>query len=103
MSVTNENQIQKSRQLIDGFKKHINNLRDKGITVDELNKMSEELDELVVSNKEYDAIRALLKEKSRKTNQILKEVKQVFVEKKKLIKGYYPQEEWIKYGVLDKR
>src|SRR5574344_1182245 len=103
MSVTNEIQLQKSRQLIDGFKKNINDLRDKGVTLDELSKMSEELDALAAANKECVAIREQLKTKSHNASRILTEVKQTFVEKKKLIKGYYPQEEWIKYGVMDKR
>ena len=36
-------------------------------------------------------------------NGILSGVKEIFAEKKKIIKGYYPQEEWERYGVMDKR
>jgi hypothetical protein len=36
-------------------------------------------------------------------NKILQNVKDSFAEKKKIIKGYYPQEEWMKFGVQDKR
>jgi hypothetical protein len=30
-------------------------------------------------------------------------VKEVYTERKKTIKGYYPQERWMDYGVPDKR
>jgi hypothetical protein len=30
-------------------------------------------------------------------------VKEAYAEKKKALKGYYPQERWMDYGVPDKR
>lgn|SRR5574344_534652 len=103
MSRTNEIQIEKSRQLIDSFKKNISDLRSKGVTESDLDKMSSDLDALAAANKECDVLREQLREKSRKSNNILSTVKDAFFEKKKMIKGFYPQEQWIKYGVIDKR
>jgi hypothetical protein len=103
MSVTNENQIQKSRLLIDGFRKHINELQAKGVTENELKRMESDLEALSAANKECDAIRAEMRAKSQNARKILTDVKEIFVEKKKIIKSNYPQEEWIKYGVTDKR
>lgn len=103
MSVTNEIQIQKSRQLIDGFRKNINVLREHGVKDEDLAKMEKDLDALTVANKECDTVRAEMREKSQNSRKILTAVKEVFVEKKKLIKGLYPQEEWIRFGIVDKR
>src|SRR5574344_1149344 len=100
MSVTNEIQIQKSRQLIDGLRKNINEIRAKGINESELKSMSEQLDALSAANKECDAIRATLKTKSRAMNNILAQVKESFATKKKVIKSNYPQEKWINFGVI---
>lgn len=89
--------------LIDGLRNNIDTLRDKGFSLDELNAMNAELDALRQANQECDAIREQLSGKVKRLNEILTGVKEKFAEKKKVIKGYYPQEEWIRYGVQDKR
>lgn len=103
MSKTIDLQIEKSRVLIDGLRKNLDALTGKGFCSDELEKMSADLDKLQVASDECDAMREQLSEKVKHVNGILSEVKEIFAEKKKVIKGYYPQEEWIKYGVQDKR
>lgn len=103
MSKTIDLQIEKSRVLIDGLRKNLDALRDKGFSAEELDDMSAQLDTLKVANEECDAIRAQLSQKVKHVNGIMDSVKERFVEKKKVIKGYYPQEEWIRFGVQDKR
>lgn len=103
MSKTIDLQIEKSRILIDGLRKNLDVLKDKGFNSEELDCMSKELDILKQANEECDAMREQLSSKVKNMNSILTNVKNVFTEKKKIIKGYYPQEEWLKYGVLDKR
>lgn len=65
--------------------------------------MNAELDRLYAANKECDAMREQLPGKDKHMNEILLGVKEKFTEKKKVIKGYYPQEQWVRYGVQDKR
>ena len=36
-------------------------------------------------------------------NAVMARVKSAYAEKKKTLKGYYPQERWADYGVPDKR
>lgn len=103
MSKTIDLQIEKSRVLIDGLRKNIDALRDKGFDGGELDTMTADLEALRQANRECDAIREQLSEKVKTVNDILAGVKEKFAEKKRIIKGYYPQEEWIKYGVQDKR
>jgi hypothetical protein len=103
MSKTIDLQVEKSRVLIDGLRKNLNALRDKGINSDELDRMLSDLESLRVANEECDKSRLALSAKVRTMNAILVNVKEKFAEKKKIIKGYYPQEEWSKYGVQDKR
>ena len=63
----------------------------------------EELAELAKVNEECDAIREALTAKVKEVNMKLIVVKDKFAEKKKIIKNNYPQEEWARYGVMDKR
>lgn len=103
MSKTIETQIEKSRILIEGLRNNISTLADKGITTGELDQMSASLDRLREANRECDELRSVLSAKVHDMNSILLSVKEAFAEKKRVIKGYYPQEEWMRYGVQDKR
>lgn len=103
MSKTIDLQIEKSRVLIEGLSRNIEALRDKGIASDALENMSADLDRLKASNDECDRIREELSLKVKAMNEILAQVKDAFAEKKRIIKTNYPQEQWINYGVQDKR
>lgn len=89
--------------LIEGLSKNIETLRDKGIVSDELQAMTADLERLKVANDECDKIREELSQKVKNMNAILSGVKEAFAEKKRIIKVNYPQEQWIRYGVQDKR
>ena len=103
MSKTIDLQIEKSRVLIEGLGKNIETLRDKGIASEELHAMAADLERLKLSNDECDKIREELSRKVKAMNDILTTVKEAFAEKKRIIKTNYPQEQWIQYGVQDKR
>ena len=103
MSKTIDLQVEKSRLLIDGIRKNLSELADKGFSGAELDEMAAELEQLKAANAECDAVREQLSAKVKRCNDIMNSVKEKFAEKKKIIKGYYPQEEWLKYGVQDKR
>ncbi len=103
MSKTIDLQIEKSRLLIDGVRKHLNELQDKGFSAAELDQMAADLDALKAANIECDKVREELSKHVKKVNSMMDTVKTIFAEKKKIIKQNYLQEQWIKYGVQDKR
>jgi len=103
MSKTIDLQVEKSQMLIDGMKKNLNDLTDKGVNSQQLDTMQAALEELKAANAECDALRSELSKKVKRLNEHLAVVKEQFAEKKKLIKGYWPQEQWMRYGVADKR
>lgn len=103
MAKTIDLQVEKSRVLIEGLNNNLAEIADKGIVKAELDVMQAELDALAKANEECDALRESLSAKVREVNSKLAVVKDKFAEKKKIIKGNYPQDEWSKYGVLDKR
>lgn len=103
MSKTIEIQIEKSRNLIDGLRKHLNGGVGGGITPQEIDQMEQVLKVLTAANEEVDRLRDELAPKVKHMNQVLAEVKAAYAESKKTLKGYYPQERWLDYGIPDKR
>ncbi|MDD6392684.1 MAG: hypothetical protein PUG21_00110 [Prevotella sp.] len=103
MSKTIETQIEKSRSLIEGLRANMSSLPEREINANVLDSMAEELHRLDEANKECDELRALLPEKVRNMNSILIGVKDIYAEKKRIVKGMFPQTEWLRFGVADKR
>ena len=103
MSKTIDLQVEKSRMLIEGLRKNLAELADRGIRQEDLDVMSAELAELAKVNDECEAIRETLTAKVKEVNTKLLVVKDKFAEKKKIFKNNYPQEAWSRYGVMDKR
>ena len=103
MSKTIELQIEKSRNLIDGLRKHVANGQDPNITNADIEEMESNLKKLVAANEECDRLRAEVSAKVKNMNAILTNVKDAYLSCKRNIKGFYPQEQWADYGVPDKR
>ncbi len=102
MSKTVEIQIEKSRNLIEGLRKHLNGIGG-GVTNEEIDAMEQAVTELTVANAEVERLREELTPKVKQMNAVMDRVKEAYAEKKKTLKGYYPQERWADYGVPDKR
>jgi len=102
MSKTVELQIEKSRNLVEGLRKHLNGIGG-GVTNDEINDMEQAIRELEAINAEVKRLREELTPKVKQMNEKMARVKASYAEKKKTLKGYYPQERWVEYGIPDKR
>ena len=102
MSKTVEIQIEKSRNLIEGLRKHLSGIGG-GVTNDEVSEMEQTLKELEAINAEVNRLREELSPKVKHMNAVMARVKDAFADKKKTLKGYYPQERWAEFGVPDKR
>ena len=103
MSKTVEIQIEKSRSLVEGLRRHVREMGERGVTHDEINALEQAVKELEVANAEVDSLREQLTPKVKNMKIAMDRVKEVYTERKKTIKGYYPQERWMDYGVPDKR
>ena len=103
MSKTTEVQIEKSRNLIEGLRRHVREMGERGISNTEINEMEETVAMLTDANAEVDRLRAELTPKVKKMNDLMTIVKASYAESKKTLKGYYPQERWPDYGIPDKR
>ena len=103
MSKTVEIQIEKSRSLVEGLRRHVKEMGERGVTNEEINAMEQSVKELEAVNSEVDSIREQLTPTVAKLKLVMDRVKEAYTEKKKTLKGYYPQERWMDYGVPDKR
>lgn len=103
MSKTIDLQVQKSATLINALRGRLDEVRDKGISQESLDAMQQRLEELQENAKEVETLRARLSEQVKNTNAILTECKNSFINTKAVIRNNFLQEEWIKYGVTDKR
>ncbi len=102
MSKTVEIQIEKSRNLVEGLRKHLKGIGG-GVTNEEISAMEQAVRELEVANTEVERLREELSPKVKEMNSIMTRVKDAYADKKKTLKGYYPQERWADYGIPDKR
>ena len=103
MSKTTEIQIEKSRNLIEGLRKHVRETGNRGVSNEEIDQMENTLALLSEANGEVDRLREELSPKVKKMNDLMTIVKSSYTELKKTLKGYYPQERWADYGIPDKR
>ena len=103
MSKTVEIQIEKSRGLVEGLRRHVKEMGQRGVSIKEIDEMEQAIKELVAVNAEVDSIREQLTPAVARLKVAMDRVKDAYAEKKKTLKGYYPQERWMDYGVPDKR
>lgn len=103
MSKTIDLQIEKSARLIEALRAHIGEFTSKGITTTDLDDMSDNLNRLKESSRTTEDIRARLSAQVKTTSHILSQAKEAYAKAKAVVRSNYPQEEWIKYGVVDKR
>lgn len=103
MSKTIELQVEKSRALLEGLRAHVDELRPWGPSEADLGAMERDVEALRKVGEECDALRAELSQKVKAMNGVLRTVKDAYLERKKAVKVHFPQEQWARYGVADKR
>ena len=103
MSVTNLNEIDKADVLVAGLRKHLKEAQALGITTDAINRLEEAAKALRHKDAEVDELRRQTNIKAHENMDLIADLKAQMLAMRKAVKGHYPQYEWIKYGVQDKR
>jgi len=103
MSVTNLNEIDKADVLVAGLRKHLKEAQELGITIDALNRLEEAAKALRQKDAEVEELRRQTTLKVRENTNLIADMKNQMLSMRKAVKARYPQNEWIKYGVQDKR
>ena len=103
MSKTIDTQIEKSRNLIAGLRKHVGKKGEADFNEKEIAAMERELNQLQEASAEVSRLRDELAPKVKHMNELFGAVKEAYNERKKKLKGFYTQEQWSEYGIPDKR
>ena len=103
MSVTNLNEIDKADVLVAGLRKHHKEMEAIGITTDALNRLEKAAKVLRQKDAEVDELRRQANIKAHENMDLIADLKAQMLTMRKAVKARYPQYEWIRYGVQDKR
>lgn len=103
MSVTNLNEIEKADVLVAGLRKHLKEAQEIGITTDAINRLEEAAKDLRQKDAEVDKLRRQATLKAHENLELIADLKAQMLSIRTAVKARYPQYEWIKYGVQDKR
>ena len=103
MSVTNLNEIEKADVLVSGLRKHLKEAQEIGITTDAINRLEETAKDLRQKDAEVDKLRRQATLKAHENLELIADLKAQMLSMRTAVKARYPQYEWIKYGVQDKR
>ena len=103
MSVTNLNEIDKADVLVAGLRKHPNEVKELGITTDAINRLEEASKALRQKDAEVDGLRRQATLKAHENMELIADLKAQMLTMRKAVKARYPQYEWYKFGVQDKR
>ncbi len=103
MSVTNLNEIDKADVLVAGLRKHLKEAQEIGITTDAINRLEEAARDLRHKDAEVDKLRREATLKAHENLELIADLKAQMLSMRTSVKAHFPQHEWIKYGVQDKR
>lgn len=103
MSKTYSDQVDKATALAEGVRKNFELVKDKGITIADIELLEKQAKEVSEASAEVDELRAILSQKSAIAQKKLAEVKNQMLSVKHVIKQNFDQLKWQKFGIPDKR
>lgn len=103
MSITILNEIDKAKVLVDGMRKNLDKAKQLGIDALALDRLEKAFTNLKIKDDELDALRRRATLKVKENNELLADMKEQMLSMRKAVKQNYPQQEWMSFGVQDKR
>lgn len=105
MSISLKTVLSEEQSLADGIRdeKYSTSLKAIGISDGEADDLDNKASELRKANAEQEKLKADLKVASKKVNDLQNELYRQMMDDKKRIKLVIPQEEWVAFGITDKR
>ena len=103
MSITILNEIDKAKVLVDGMRKNLDKAKQLGIDAPALDRLEKAFTDLKIKDDELDALRRQATLKVKENNELLADMKEPMLSMRKAVKQNYPQQEWMSFGVQDKR
>ena len=103
MSITILNEIDKAKVLVDGMRKNLDKAKQLGFDAPALDRLEKAFTDLKIKDDELDALRRRATLKVKENNELLADMKEQMLSMRKAVKQNYPQQEWMSFGVQDKR
>jgi hypothetical protein len=103
MSKIYSDQVQKAQMLSAGLKKNYETIKNYGISREMIDRLEEDSKIATDMNKEVEDLREEVRMKSAKANKKLVDLKNNMQNAKQVIKRNFDQEQWQRFGILDKR
>jgi len=103
MSKTVDLQVEKVSGLIEGIRKNQGRLSAKGICVAKLDELDREIAAVAEANRRCEELRAECSAQIKLTNGLLENLKREYAIYRNQIRNNFPQEQWIEFGLQDKR
>lgn len=103
MSKTIDTQVEKVRKLVEGMLRNRDKLSAKGLSVDNIDQLTRDIEKLNASSEKYEAMKAECSAQSKLTHELLDKLKEDYAPFRNLIRNNFPQEQWIEFGLQDKR
>ena len=103
MSITILNEIDKAKVLVDGMRNNLDKAKQLGIDAPALDRLETAFTDLKIKDDELDALRRRATLKVKENNELLADMKEQMRSMRKAVKQNYPQQEWMSFGVQDKR
>lgn len=103
MSITILNEIDKAKVLVVGMRKNLDKAKQLGIDAPALDRLEKAFTDLKIKDDELDALRRRATLKVKENNELLADMKEQMLSMRKAVKQNYPQQEWMSFGVKDKR
>lgn len=103
MSKTYADQVQKAQLLVAGLKKNLELVKNRGISLEQIERLERAATQAAEMNREVEVLREEVSLKAGAANKKLTEVKNDMQNCKTIVKRCFDQERWIDFGVMDKR
>lgn len=103
MSKTYSDQLNKAKVLVAGLKRNYEQIKNRGISLEELNNFGNAISEAEKLNSEVERLRLETSEMVTQANRKLITVKDKALEFKRIVKRYNDISKWADFGVMDKR
>lgn len=103
MSITILNEIDKAKVLADGLRKNLDKVQSLGVTAQQLDRLEQTYGELKSKDDALEALRRQATLRVRENNEMLADLKAQMLAVRKVVKEHFPQQEWLAFGVQDKR
>lgn len=103
MSKTYSDQMNKAKILVTGMRRNYEQIKEHGISLEELSMLESAISEGEKLNKEVERLRSEISEMSTQANRKLITVKDKSLELKRIVKRHIDIDHWEDFGVMDKR